>query len=39
MAWEDPPMSPSHSYVLSEDKELVKVTSEGYEYTGMYIED
>ncbi len=31
--------SPSHSYVISEDKELVKVTKEGYEYTGMYIED
>ena len=32
-------MSPSHSYVLSEDRELVKVTREGYEYTGMYVED
>jgi hypothetical protein len=32
-------MSAAHSYVISEDKELVKVTSEGYEYTGMYIED
>ena len=28
-----------HSYVLSEDKELVKVTPNGYEYTGMYVED
>ncbi len=32
-------MSPSHNYVLSENKELVKVTEEGYEYTGMFIED
>ncbi len=32
-------MSPSHAYVLSEDRELVKVTQEGYEYTGMFIED
>lgn len=30
-------MSPVHSYVVSEDGELVKVTSEGYEYTGMFI--
>jgi len=28
-----------HSYVLSEDRELVKVTPAGYEYTGMYVED
>ena len=28
-----------HSYVLSEDRELVKVTPNGYEYTGMYVED
>jgi len=39
ITFEDPMMFPSHSYVLSEDKELVKVTSEGYEYTGMYVED
>ncbi len=32
-------MSPSHAYVLSEERELVKVTSEGYEYTGMFIEE
>ena len=32
-------MNTSHSYVLSEDRELVKVTTEGYEYTGMYVED
>jgi hypothetical protein len=32
-------MSPVHSYVLSQDNELVKVTNEGYEYTGMYIEE
>ena len=25
------------SYVLSENGELVKVTAEGYEYTGMFI--
>jgi hypothetical protein len=36
---EDPSMSPSHSYVLSEDNELVKVTEQGYEYTGMFVED
>jgi hypothetical protein len=30
-------MTPYHSYVLSENGELVKVTSEGYEYTGMFI--
>jgi len=39
ITFEDHKMSPSHSYVLSEDKELVKVTSEGYEYTGMYVEE
>jgi hypothetical protein len=36
---EDPMMSPHHSYILSEDRELVKVTSEGYEYTGMFVEE
>ena len=30
-------MTPHHSYVLSENGELVKVTPEGYEYTGMFI--
>jgi hypothetical protein len=32
-------MVPVHSYVVSENGELVKVTSNGYEYTGMFIED
>jgi hypothetical protein len=32
-------MSAIHSYVLSEDKEFVKVTKDGYEYTGMYVEE
>jgi hypothetical protein len=30
-------MTPYHSYVLSENGELVKVTQEGYEYTGMFM--
>jgi hypothetical protein len=32
-------MSPYHSYVVSEDGEFVKVSSEGYEYTGMFVLD
>ena len=32
-------MATVHSYVVSENGELVKVTTEGYEYTGMFIED
>ena len=32
-------MVPFHSYLLSEDGEYVKVTNEGYEYTGMFILD
>jgi hypothetical protein len=32
-------VSPYHSYVLSENGEFVKVTQEGYEYTGMFVED
>jgi hypothetical protein len=32
-------MSTYQSYVLSEEGELVKVTSEGYEYTGMFLHD
>jgi hypothetical protein len=32
-------MSTHHSYVLSENNELVKVTDMGYEYTGMFIDD
>jgi hypothetical protein len=32
-------MSPSHSYVISENNELVKVTDNGYEYTGMFIDE
>jgi len=30
-------MTPVCSYVISEDGELVKVTGEGYEYTGMFL--
>ena len=30
-------LTPNNSYVLSENGELVKVTSEGYEYTGMFV--
>ena len=32
-------VSPYHSYVLSENGELVKVTDEGFEYTGMFLMD
>ena len=32
-------VSPIHSYVLSENGELVKVTDEGFEYTGMFMMD
>jgi hypothetical protein len=27
----------THSYVVSENGELVKVTGESYEYTGMFV--
>ena len=30
-------MNPSHSYILSENGELVKVIGDDLEYTGMFI--
>ena len=30
-------MTSHHSYVLSENGEFVKVTQDGYEYTGMFV--
>ena len=32
-------VSPYHAYVLSENGEFVKVTDDGFEYTGMFMMD